>query len=272
MFLPVDSTVLTGLLTAAAVLTWRGLPSTAGQRLAGLAARTASREPLRPVLLVGAAAAGALLLGGPVLGLLAAAAGMAALRQRRVNAQRRASQEEARCAVDACAALSVELSAGRSPAEALSVAAQLSVGPFGEGLARAAAAVRLGGDVPATLQQAALTSSVPMVLRGLAACWEVCTESGAGLARAVEQLAAAGRAESERRRDIAAELAGSRATAGLLAVLPVGGLLMASGLGADPVHQLLHTPIGGICAVLGFGLELLGLAWTARIVRKAGEA
>ena len=73
------------------------------------------------------------------------------------------------------------------------------------------------------------------------------------------------------RRAVEAELAGPRATAGLLAVLPLGGLLLAAGLGADPVHQLLHTPLGAACAVLGVGLDLLGLAWTARLVRRAGK-
>lgn len=262
---------LPAVLAAAAVAVRVVVPTEAGRRLSTLTLRAPSVLGRSPVLFVLGASGGALLMGGPVLGLLVLAAGAAALRARRGRAARRAAEEEARRAVEACGALSAELSAGRSPAEALSVAAELGTGAFGAGCLDAAGAVRLGGDVPAALEAAAAASAVPALLRGLAACWEVCSATGAGLAAAVEQLATAGRAEAERRRAVEAELAGPRATAGLLAVLPLGGLLLAAGLGADPVHQLLHTPLGAVCAVLGVGLDLLGLAWTARLVRRAGR-
>lgn len=262
---------LPAVLAAAAVAVRVVVPTEAGRRLSTLTLRAPSVLGRRPVLFVLGASGGALLMGGPVLGLLVLAAGAAALRAWRGRAVRRAAEEEARRAVEACGALAAELSACRSPGEALSVAAELGTGAFGSGCLDAAGAVRLGGDVPAALEAAAAASAVPALLRGLAACWEVCSATGAGLAGAVEQLATAGRAEAERRRAVEAELAGPRATAGLLAVLPLGGLLLAAGLGADPVHQLLHTPLGAACAVLGVGLDLLGLAWTARLVRRAGK-
>ena len=264
--------LLTALLAASAVLVWRALPAEPGRRLAALSPRPPAGFRLRPALWVGTACVAALVLNGPLLALLCAAAGVGMLRQRRSQLLRRAAQHEGRRAVEACAALSAELTAGRSPAEALTVGAAMSSGPFAAGLAVAAAAERLGGDVPGAFREAAATSAVPALLRGLAACWEVCAVTGAGLARAVEQVALAARADNDRLGEIEAELAGPRATAVLLAGLPVGGMLMAFGLGADPLHLLLQTPLGAVCTVLGLSLELLGLAWTARIVQRAREA
>ena len=264
--------LLAALLAASAVLVWRALPAEPGRRLAALSPRPGAARRPSPTLLVGGGCVAALVLNGPLLAVLCAGGGALALRQRRARLARRAAQEEGRRAVEACAALAAELTAGRSPAEALSVASTQSTGAFAAGLAVAAAAERLGGDPPGALQEAARTSAAPTLLRGLAACWEVCSVTGAGLARAVEQVAQAARADHERLREIEAELAGPRATASLLAALPLGGLLMAFGLGADPLHQLLQTRLGAVCTLLGVTLEVLGLAWTARIVERARQA
>jgi len=111
---------------------------------------------------------------------------------------------------------------------------------------------------------------VPEVLRALAACWTVCAGSGSGLAVAVERLEEGLRAEQAQRRAVDGELAGPRATAGLLAVLPAGGVLLAVGLGADPLSVLFTTPLGLTCLAVGLGLDALGLWWTGRLVAGAG--
>ena len=63
-----------------------------------------------------------------------------------------------------------------------------------------------------------------------------------------------------------------RASARLLAMLPLVGLLMAVGLGADPMHVLLETTYGQLALCAGIALELVGLAWTDRIARRAEAA
>ena len=98
----------------------------------------------------------------------------------------------------------------------------------------------------------------------------MCSTHGAGLAAAVERLEEGLRAEEAQRRDLAAELAGPRATAVLLAGLPLVGIAMAAALGAEPIEVLLHTTAGGVCLVTGIGLNLLGLWWTGRLVKRAG--
>ena len=216
------------------------------------------------------AVTGLLVLGaGPVPALLGAvvAGGLVRWRGRRSAAAARAD-ERAR-AVEACTALAAELRAGRSPAQALGIAAGLAAGPSRQALAAAAASAELGGEVAASLRNVR-DSAVPEVLRSLAACWTVCSESGGGLAAAVERLELGLRATDEQRRAVQAELAGPRATAGMLAVLPLAGLVLAAGLGADPLHVLLHTPVGLLCLVLGVGLDGLGLFWTGRLVARAG--
>jgi tight adherence protein B len=184
-----------------------------------------------------------------------------------VRRRTEADRERAR-AVEACAALAAELRAGRPPDAALGAVRSLAVGPTADVLAAAAAAASLGGDVPEVLARGAPSTASPALLRGLAACWSLCASTGAGLAAAVERLEAAERDALDRRREVRTELAGPRATARMLAALPVLGLLLAGGLGASPAW-LVSSPLGLACLVLGAGLDALGLLWTRRLVTRA---
>jgi len=220
--------------------------------------------PGRGLLLVVAPPVG-LVLGGPGLAVLALVSVLVGRRALRHHRSRRARAGERSRAVEACTALAAELRAGRAPAEALEVAAGLATGGTGRTLSTAAATARLGGDVPEALLRRG-DSAVPELLRGLAACWQVCARSGSGLAPAVERLADGLRTRQAQERAVDAALAGPRATAGLLAVLPLAGLALAAGLGAHPVHVLLRTPLGLVCLLLGTALDLLGVWWTGRLV------
>jgi tight adherence protein B len=133
------------------------------------------------------------------------------------------------------------------------------------------AALRYDSDMPAVLRRMAARPGAEG-LRRLAACWEVAEGSGAGLATATDRLAAGLRAEEAQRREISAQLAGPRTTARLLAVLPVFGLLLAAGLGGDPVHVLLGTPYGLACLSAGVALDIAGVLWTERIASAAEAA
>jgi tight adherence protein B len=64
---------------------------------------------------------------------------------------------------------------------------------------------------------------------------------------------------------VAAELAAAHATARMLAVLPIGVLLLGSGIGGDPVGFLLGSTAGLVCLALGLGLSFAGLTWLERI-------
>ena len=164
-------------------------------------------------------------------------------------------------------AVAAELRVGRSPREALRRGVdEVPAGVLATALAEVAESARLGGDVPAALHCAAAVRGAH-ALGWLAAAWQLAEVTGAGLAVALEQLAATGRADDEQRHRVAVQLAGPRATARLLAVLPLFGLLLGSTLGAGPVRVLLGTPVGWALTVLGVGLDVVGLWWTARLAR-----
>ncbi|KPI03025.1 hypothetical protein OK074_5175, partial [Actinobacteria bacterium OK074] len=126
-------------------------------------------------------------------------------------------------------------------------------------------------DVPGALADVARQPGAEGLL-GLAACWRVAVDRGAGLASGLDRLEAALRAERTQRADLRAQLAGARATAVMLAGLPVLGLLLGTALGADPLHVLLHTGPGLACLAVGGALETAGLWWALRIVRAAEAA
>lgn len=212
------------------------------------------------------------LLGGPALAVLALTALLAGRGLLAARMRNQARDSERRRGLEACAALAAELRAGSSPAAALDVAAGLATGRVGEAFRAATAAARLGGDVPGALARSADSSAMPEALRGLAACWQVCARAGSGLAAAVERLADGLRARRQQEEAVAAALAGPRASAALLAGLPAVGVALAAGLGARPLHVLLHTAVGLGCLALGVGFDVLGLWWTHRLVDRAARA
>jgi tight adherence protein B len=186
----------------------------------------------------------------------------------------RAGAERAAAAVAAlCATLAGDLRAGRPPHLALADAVESAGWPESAELAAAArlllSAARFGGDVPQALRAATGRGEGLHGLAAVGACWQVAVDGGAGLAAALDRVAGALRAEADQREDLRAQLAGPRSTAVLLALLPVFGLVLGSGLGADPSAVLLHTPVGLACLLAGVLLEWAGLAWTAGIIRGA---
>jgi tight adherence protein B len=213
-------------------------------------------------LVLAAAAAGLGATAGPVPAALAALAAPAALGAAlRWRAERRAGAAMAE-ATEAIDALVAELRSGKTPSACLrSVATQAPAA--GQLLGRAAAAAELGGDVPAALR------GVGPGGHRLAAGWEVAERAGAPLADVLDRLAADQHASLQLAGRQRAELAGARSTAWVLAALPLLGLALGQSLGAAPLTVLLHTPVGGACAVTGAVLELAGLAWVRRLTAAA---
>ncbi|WP_345668934.1 type II secretion system F family protein [Streptomyces similanensis] len=210
-------------------------------------------------------------LGASVLPVVAGAAAVPVLRRTRLaRTARRARERRTDAVIALCGALTGEVRAGRQPGEALLCAAR-DCGGFGQARAAVLAAARFGGDVPGALTVAARRPGAEG-LRGLAACWRVAVDQGAGLAAGLDRLEAALRAERDQRNDLRAQLAGARATAVMLAGLPVLGLLLGTAMGADPLHVLLHTGAGLGCLVVGGALEGVGLWWVSGIVRRAEAA
>ncbi|MER7702132.1 hypothetical protein ABTX81_04405 [Kitasatospora sp. NPDC097605] len=207
------------------------------------------------------------------------AAALAALPARRWR-QRRATAAEARHraagVVELCAGLAGELRGGATPEQALHlVTTRIAADPVAllrlgaEPVARLAAG-RYGADVPAAFR---LLAELPggSGAAAVAACWEVASAGGSGLAAGLEGVAEALRVERALAEEIGAELAAPRTTIAVLAALPLAGLLLGAGLGAEPLEVLLHTSAGLAALAAGTALEVVGLVWTGRIVRAAAE-
>ncbi|WP_344176581.1 type II secretion system F family protein [Kribbella lupini] len=161
--------------------------------------------------------------------------------------------------IEACDLLAADLTAGRPPREALEGAAEAC-----PDLRPAAAAARLGGDVPAVLHLAAETPGAE-ALKPLAAAWRVSDHSGAALATIVTRLATSLRADDSLTRQRTTNLAAAKSTARLLAVLPLFATLLGYALGANPLAFLTTTLPGAACLTAGTALSLTGLHWTNRL-------
>lgn len=111
--------------------------------------------------------------------------------------------------------------------------------------------------------------AVAGALARLEAAYRISGVLGTPLADLLDRVDADLRAQQRLRLNVQAQLAGAQATSVLLAALPVVGLALGGAMGFDPVAQLLHTPVGGACAVLAALLQCSGLAWTGRLVRGA---
>ncbi len=93
---------------------------------------------------------------------------------------------------------------------------------------------------------------------------------GAPLAGVLDRIAEAVAADEEAEGERRAALAGPRATAQVLAWLPVLGVGLGMLLGADPVRVVLSGGLGTTAALLGVLLVVLGRWWTAALLRRAG--
>ncbi len=190
-----------------------------------------------------------------VIGASGAAAGRLVLHRRETMAAERRSER----VLALCEGLASDLSAGQPPLAGLSRAAEEwpDFGPV-------AAAGQLGADVPAALRELALRPGAAQ-LNTLAATWQVAHDTGAGLAGALAQAAESIRQQRRTARLVGSELAAARATARMLALLPVGVGLLGAGIGADPIGFLTGSVPGLVCLGAGLALSLAGLWWLERI-------
>lgn len=156
------------------------------------------------------------------------------------------------------AALASELRAGRTPGEAW-----LAVVPAQPD--RVPSAVVPGAEPADVLHR---WGRIPGWggLQPLATCWRLADASGAGLADALDRVAVAMRHEHEVGDEVRGQLASVRATAWVLATVPVLALVMGQLVGADPLSVLVGTPLGAVCLALGAALGAAGWWWLSRQV------
>lgn len=158
-----------------------------------------------------------------------------------------------------------ELRAGSHPVRAFGVAADETGGAVAVSLRSVAARARLGTDVAAGLAAASRSSALPAHWERLALCWRLASDNGLGIATLMR---AAQRDIAERQQfsaRVTSSLAGARATATILAALPVLGVLLGQLVGARPLAFLLGGQAGGWLLLIGSTLACGGLLWSDRI-------
>lgn len=207
------------------------------------------------------------LVGRHLVPVLVIAGGLAGLHQVRRRAHASAVAVEVAAAVrESCEALAGELVAGVTVGQALEVAAEVWTP-----LEVAVRADQVGGSVPDALRGLVRQHPGAGDLRQVAAAWQLSQRSGAALGGALDAVAADLVDQQATRALVRTELASARATARLIAGLPVLTLLISSGTG-DPVGFLLGTAPGVVCLGMGLSLALFGLGWIERIAAGVEQA
>ncbi|AYF78689.1 hypothetical protein D7D52_03875 [Nocardia yunnanensis] len=206
------------------------------------------------------------LVTGP--GVLVAAALVTAtviLRRRRASRDRLLAAETAQL-LEGLEAVIGELRIGAHPSAAAAVAAEETTGEVARAFTVSAARSRLGGSGADGLRRPGTV--VAEELSRVAGAWRVAERHGLALA---EPLAAArldllGRKHFRDR--TRAALAGARATAVVLALLPLLGIGLGQAMGADPLRVLFVSPMGTVLLPLGCALTCAGLLWADAITGK----
>jgi tight adherence protein B len=230
----------------------RGLPD-----LAALAGKPAGT--LGPALVAGAAG---LLLSTGVVAALAAVCGGTAGRGWRRRSAAAAVDRRVRALAETLGALAAELRAGRPLAAATATALEACPDPGTAALL--APVLRLGEPPPGTAADEA-----GRALARIAAAVQLSARTGCSLAGVVTAVEDDLRARLHVEQELRSAVAGPRASATVLAGLPVLGLLMGAGVGADPWRVLTTTGTGTVLLVVGVALELAGTAWSTRLVHRA---
>jgi tight adherence protein B len=217
--------------------------------------------PLPPAVAAIAALGGAVV-STPLVAALVGAAAFVGARAWLSARAGRGTEGRLLALADGLGALAAELRSGRSLEQATAAAATACAD---EECGRALAAVlrapgnHVGHDDP-VLSDALARIAAAVRLSGRTGC------SLAAVAGAVEDdLRARHRLQLELRTATAAP----QASAALLAGLPVMGLAMGHGIGADPWGVLTGTAVGQVLLVAGVALEGAGLAWSRRLVARA---
>ncbi|MEV0297820.1 hypothetical protein [Nocardia sp. NPDC050710] len=208
--------------------------------------------------------AGLILGAGPLLA-VGLVAGTMAVRVRRARRERRRTVAGAQL-LDALEAVIGELRVGAHPSAAAAVAARESSGVAAQVFAVGAARSRLGGSGADGLRRP--DAVVAVELDRIADAWQVAEHHGLALA----ELLAAARADLvgriRFRARTGAALAGARATAAVLAGLPLLGIGLGQLMGAAPLQVLFASSAGTVLLPLGTGLVCAGLLWTDAITEK----
>lgn len=251
---------ISALLLAAAVLVTP--PHPRRRLLVGPTGRPAAASMLLPASLGLLFAA----MASPATAAAGTAAAALVYQRRRRSRRRAACRSEGEAMAAAFETVVGELRVGAHPLHAFGIAAAESSGAVGTALRIITARVSLGADIATGLRAMASGSAVPCYWERIAVCWSLAADHGLAMATLIR---AAQRDIVERQRfrlGVDSSLAGARATAAILAGLPLVGIALGEVIGAHPTRFLLGGGAGGWLLVIGAGLIGAGVLWSDHIV------
>ncbi len=225
--------------------------------------RAWSGAPSLPVTAAVLSAAVGAAISTPLVAGLAALLAFVGGRRWTAQVGARRAEDRLRSLTEGLGALGAELRSGRS----FEAATEAAVGACaddecGAGLARA---LRAPGSAAPRVDE------VGPALARVSAGVLLSARTGCSLAAVTAAVEDDLRAGQRLRQELRTATAGPRASAMLLAGLPALGLAMGSGVGAAPWRVLTTTAPGQVLLVVGVVLELLGLLWCERLVRRAAR-
>ncbi|MFK0245221.1 type II secretion system F family protein [Amycolatopsis azurea] len=169
--------------------------------------------------------------------------------EHRWRARAKAALAEAELTASVLRAMISELRAGAHPVAAAEAVAEAVPAASGR-LRGLIAAARLGGG-----------TADPDAPPALVNAWELAGRFGLPMADVLDSARRDAEAEAGFRRRLKAKMAGPRASAAALAVLPLVCLPLGEAMGASPLGVLTGTGAGQSLLVVGSGLIWAGTAW-----------
>jgi tight adherence protein B len=175
-------------------------------------------------------------------------------------------------AADLCGRVAALSRAGLAQPRVWQVLAE-SGGPGAQVAGAVAGMHAVGGSTAEGLRLAAgrTGGSGAETLAWLAVTAEVIDSSGAPAALVLDRVEAGLLAELARADELEVALAGPRATASVLATLPLAGIALGALVGVNSLALLLGSRAGWACTLGGGLLWVAGRAWSARLVSSAGR-
>jgi tight adherence protein B len=162
---------------------------------------------------------------------------------------------------EALQAMVAELRAGAHPVTAAESAAADAAPQAVESMRLIAVSARLDGDPGDGAEDG--------VLGQFARAWSLVRRHGLPMADVLDAVRRDVVAGVRFTRQTHARMAGPRASAVVLALLPSLGVALGEAMGADPLRILLSTPPGQFLLMVGCALIWAGLAWSAKITELA---
>lgn len=199
-----------------------------------------------------------------VVGFVGGAAGPSiAMRRRIANRSARAAAQMP----EILASLAAPVRAGASLPQAFAAAAEEADPPLADALARTTRDLDNGVPIDEAIARFASRCAIPeAVLVGRAL--RVARQAGGELARVLDEVAETLSDRERLARELRAATAQSRASAMVVAALPVVFLLLMSAGAGDQAHLLFGEPIGWLLLGVGGGLEAAGIFWIRRLTGK----